>query len=358
MSIKPRWLGGILATGRIAGSFARGVDRSLHGRLAAVGSRSRANAERFAREFPGLRVHASYEALLADPGVQAVYIATPHPQHVEWAVRAAAAGKHVLCEKPAGLTHAEMVIMAEAARAHSVLFMEAFMYRCHPQTAKIVEMVRQGLLGEIKLIQSAFGFNAPFDPGSRLWSNAMAGGGILDVGCYPVSMARLLAGAAVGAPFLDPVEVTGAGQLHPETGVDLVAAATLRFPTGLVAQVSASLGVEQDNTLRVYGTHGMLRVPAPYNPSCGIQPAHFFLHRQGREETISVVAQSALYELEADAFASAVAQGFREVPAMTVADSLGNMATLDRWRAAIGLVYEQEKPGQANTQAAATSRDK
>ena len=176
---------------------------------------------------------------LADPGVQAVYIATPHPQHVEWAVRAAAAGKHVLCEKPAGLTHAEMVIMAEAARAHSVLFMEAFMYRCHPQTAKIVEMVRQGLLGEIKLIQSAFGFNAPFDPGSRLWSNATAGGGILDVGCYPVSMARLLAGAAVGAPFLDPVEVTGAGQLHPETGVDLVAAATLRFPTGLVAQVSS-----------------------------------------------------------------------------------------------------------------------
>jgi predicted dehydrogenase len=145
-------------------------------------------------------------------------------------------------------------------------------------------------------------------------------------------MARLLAGAAVGAPFLDPVEVTGAGQLHPGTGVDLVAAATLRFPTGLVAQVSASLGVEQDNTLRVYGTHGMLRVPAPYHPSCGVQPAHFFLHRQGREETISVVAPSALYELEADAFANAVAQGFREVPAMTVADSLGNMATLDRWR--------------------------
>ena len=349
---------GILATGRIAGSFARGVDRSQHGRLAAVGSRSRANAERFARDFPGLRAHASYEALLADPGVQAVYIAAPHPQHVEWAVRAAAAGKHVLCEKPAGLTHAEMVIMAEAARAHSVLFMEAFMYRCHPQTAKIVEMVRQDLLGEIKLIQSAFGFNAPFDPGSRLWSNATAGGGILDVGCYPVSMARLLAGAAVGAPFLDPVEVSGAGQLHPETGVDLLAAATLRFPTGLVAQVSASLGVEQDNTLRVYGTHGMLRVPAPYHPSCGVEPAHFFLHRHGREETISVVAPSTLYELEADAFASAVAQGFREVPAMTVADSLGNMATLDRWRAAIGLVYEQEKPGQPTTQAVATSRDK
>jgi len=348
---------GILATGRIAGSFARGVDRSQHGRLAAVGSRSRANAERFARDFPGLRTHASYEALLADPGVQAVYIATPHPQHVEWAVRAAAAGKHVLCEKPAGLTHAEMVIMAEAARAHSVLFMEAFMYRCHPQTAKIVEMVRDGLLGEIKLIQSAFGFNAPFDPGSRLWSNATAGGGILDVGCYPVSMARLLAGATVGAPFLDPVEVSGAGQLHPETGVDLLAAATLRFPTGLVAQVAASLGVEQDNTLRIYGTHGMLRVPTPYKPSCGEEPARFFLHRPDREEEISMVIPGTLYALEADAFAAAVAGGRLDVPAMTVADSLGNMATLDRWRAAIGLVYEQEKVGDPPTQISVDSGD-
>ncbi len=336
---------GILATGRIARSFARGVSRSTHGYLAAVGSRSLENAERFAREFPGIRTHSSYEALLADPGVQAVYIATPHPQHVEWAVRAAAAGKHVLCEKPAGLNRDEMLRMAGAARASSVIFMEAFMYRCHPQTAQLIKMVRAGVLGEIRLIQSSFGFNAPFDPGSRLWSNAAAGGGILDVGCYPVSMARLLAGAMVGAPFLDPIEVTGAGQLHPETGVDLVAAATLRFPTGLVAQVAASLGIEQDNTLRVYGTRGMLRVPAPYQPACGVEPARFFLRTEGGEETITVVAPSTLYEFEADAFARAVAQGLHEVPAMTVADSLGNMATLDRWRAAIGLVYEQEKIG-------------
>ncbi len=348
---------GILATGRMAASFARGLAESQQGRLAAVGSRSRANAQRFAHDFPGLRAHASYEALLADPGVQAVYIATPHPQHVEWAVRAAVAGKHVLCEKPAGLTHAEMVIMAEAARAHSVLFMEAFMYRCHPQTAKIVEMVGQGLLGDVKLIQSAFGFNAPFDPGSRLWSNATAGGGILDLGCYPVSMARLLAGATVDAPFLDPVEVSGAGQLHAKTGVDVVAAATLRFPTGLVAQVAASLGVEQDNTLRVYGTQGMLRVPSPYQPSCGGEPAKFFLQRWGQEEEISLLAPGTLYALEADAFATAVAEGRREVPAMTIADSLGNMATLDRWRAAIGLIYEQEKVTPRRTPATATLRN-
>ncbi len=334
---------GILATGKIAGSFASGVIRSQHGRLAAVGSRSRESAERFARGFPGLRAHASYEALLADPDLQAVYIATPHPQHVEWAVRAAGAGKHVLCEKPAGLNHAEAVRMVEAAQANAVVFMEAFMYRCHPQTAKIVQLVRDGVLGEVKLIQSAFGFRAPFDPASRLWSNAAGGGGILDVGCYPVSIARLLAGATVNQAFLDPTDVTGAGELHPETGVDLLAAATLRFSTGLLAQVSASLGVLQDNTLRIYGTEGMLHVPAPFKPASGESAAGFTLHQGGRAEEISIVTPGTLYELEADAFALAVAEGRREVPAMTVADSLGNMATLDRWRSAIGLVYEQEK---------------
>ena len=342
---KDRLAWGILATGRIAGSFARDVIRSQHGRLAAVGSRSRESAQRFARDFPGIRAHASYEELLADDGVQAVYIAAPHPQHAEWAVRSAAAGKHVLCEKPAGLNRREMLAMAGAARAHAVLFMEAFMYRCHPQTAKIVEMVRDGVLGEIRLVQSAFGFNAPFDPLSRLWSKAAGGGGILDVGCYPVSMARLLAGAAAGMPFLDPVEVTGSGLLHPGTGVDTVAAATLKFATGLVAQVAASVGIEQDNTLRVYGTAGMLCVPAPFTPSCEGVPARFSLRAHGKAEEISIVTPATLYGLEADAFATALDEGRSEVPAMTVADSLGNMDALDRWREAIGLVYEQEMGG-------------
>lgn len=342
MSTKLGW--GILATGRIAGIFAQGVARSQQSRLVAVGSRSGAGAERFAREFGVPRAHASYEALLADPEVQAVYIATPHPQHVEWAVKAAEAGKHILCEKPLGLNHAEGMVMAEAARRQGVLLMEAFMYRCHPQTAKIVELVRSGVLGEIRLIQAAFGFNAGFNPESRLWANAAAGGGILDVGCYPVSMARLIAGAAAGRAFADPVAVTGAGQLHPETGVDVVAAATLKFAGGIVAQVATSVGVHQDNSLRIYGTAGMLHVPSPWIPPSEGAEARMMLTVGGKAEEITVVAAGALYGLEADAVATALAAGQREVPAMAVADTLGNLATLDRWRAAIGLVYEQEKP--------------
>ena len=125
-------------TGRIAGIFSRGVLASQTGRLAAVGSRAQATADRFAREYRVARAHGSYEALLADPGVQAVYVATPHPHHAEWTMRAAQAGKHVLCEKPLTLNHAQAVTVVEAARAAGVLLMEAFMYRCHPQTARVV----------------------------------------------------------------------------------------------------------------------------------------------------------------------------------------------------------------------------
>lgn len=342
MSTSLSW--GILSTGRIAGIFAQGVARSQLGRLAAVGSRSQASADRFAKEFNVPKAHGSYEALLADPTVQAVYIATPHPQHVEWAVKAAEAGKHILCEKPAGLNYGEMMVMAEAARANNVLFMEAFMYRCHPQTAKIVEIVRSGVLGEIRLVQAAFGFNAGFNATSRLWSNAAAGGGILDVGCYTVSMARLIAGAISGAPFLNPIAVSGSAQLHPETGVDVVAAGTLKFANGLVAQISTSVGVTQDNSVRIYGTAGMLHVPSPWIPPSDGAACHMTLNVGGKAEEISVVTPANLYSLEADAVATALAAGQREVPAMSIADTMGNLGALDAWRAACGLIYEQEKP--------------
>lgn len=335
---------GILATGRIAGIFAQGVARSQHSRLVAVGSRTAANAERFAKEFGVPRAHGSYEALLADPEVTAVYIAVPHPQHVEWAVKAAEAGKHILCEKPMGLNHAEAMVIVEAAREHGVLLMEAFMYRCHPQTAKIVELVRSGVLGEIRLMQATFGFNAGFNATSRLWANAAGGGGILDVGCYPVSMARLIAGAMNGRPFLDPISVSGAGQLHPETGVDVVAAATLKFANGLVAQVATSIGASPDNSLCIYGSAGMLHVPSPWIPPSEGTPAKLTLQVDGKSEEIEIVTPAALYGLEADAVAAALAAGQRETAAMPVADTLGNLATLDQWRAAVGLVYEQEKP--------------
>jgi len=196
MSEKLAW--GILGTGSIAKTFARGVNQSKNCRLAAVGSRTKESAETFgeALNVPVGHRHASYESLLADPTVQAVYIATPHPFHIDWAIRAAAAKKHLLVEKPIGLNAAEAMAIIEAAIEHDVFLMEAFMYRCHPQTAKLVELIKEGVIGEVRLIQATFSFHwpKPFNPDSRLTSNAMAGGGILDVGCYPVSLSRLIAG--------------------------------------------------------------------------------------------------------------------------------------------------------------------
>jgi len=334
---------GILGTGRIAGIFATGVARSQHGRLAAVGSRTQANADRFAGEFGVPKAHGSYDALLADPDVTAVYIATPHPQHVEWAVRAAEAGKHILCEKPIGLNHAEAMVIAAAAQEHGVLLMEAFMYRSHPQTAKVLEIVRSGVLGEIKHVQATLGFFAPFDAKARLWANELGGGGIMDVGCYPVSLARLIAGVISNQPFLNPIEVAGVAKLHPQSGVDEVASATLKFANGLVAQVSCSVGVSQDSSARIYGTKGMVHVPSPWIvPSEGAD-ALIHVTVDGQTETINACTPENLYGIEADAVAKALAAGQHEVAAMTVADTLGNMATLDRWRDAVGLVYDQEK---------------
>jgi predicted dehydrogenase len=338
-----RW--GILSTGRIAAVIAQGVAASQNGRVVAVGSRTGEAAEKFAAQHGIARAHGSYEALLADPEVEAVYIATPHPQHAEWVIKAAAARKHILCEKPMGLNHAEGRVMVQAARDHGVVLMEAFMYRCHPQTAKIAGLIRSGALGTVGLVQAAFSFKSDYDPASRLWANAAGGGGILDVGCYAVSMARLVAGAAAGQPFLDPVTVSGAGVLHPESGVDAYAAATLAFANNVIAQVSAGVGLHQDNVVRIYGSAGWLLVPSPWvvNRDGGV--SKILLHRAGASAPEEIVIEAApLYALEADAFAAAVRAGLRDVPQMSTADTLGNLATLDRWRAAIGLVYEAEKP--------------
>lgn len=341
-----RW--GLLATGAIARAFARGVQASQTGELTAVGSRTLAKARQFGEEFGIARRHGSYEALLADPEVAAVYISTPHPQHEEWTVRAAAAGKHVLVEKPIAVNRREAQIMLDAAARHRVFLMEAYMYRCHPQTARLVELLRGGAIGRICVISATFSFHAGFDADSRIWANRLAGGGILDVGGYTLSMARLIAGTELGRPFADPIAVTGAGSLHPETGVDAWAVGTLAFEGGIVAAVSAGVGVNQDNVVRIYGTGGSLVLPNPYVAARdGAVPGRILWNRNG-EELREVVVESAVtsFTHEADVCGRAIRAGRLEAdaPAMSWADTLGNISAQDAWRAAIGLTYEAERP--------------
>jgi predicted dehydrogenase len=230
MTDRLRW--GILGTGNIAHSFANQLPLSRTGTLVAVASRRPETAAAFAAEY-GLELsYGGYQALLDDDTVDAVYVSTPHPGHAEWAVRAAEAGKHVLCEKPLSLNHSWAMAMVEAARRNDVFLMEAYMYRCHPRTARLVELVRGGAIGTLHQIQASFAFRTgTVDPAGRILDPALAGGGILDVGGYPVSLARLLVGAAHGTPFENPDLVTGAGRLGA-TGVDEWATATLGFADG------------------------------------------------------------------------------------------------------------------------------
>lgn len=339
---KVRW--GILGTGTIASRFAGQLPLSRTGELVAVGSRSGRSADDFAARVtgadrPGPRGHASYQQVLDDDAVEAVYIATPHPAHVEWAVKAAEAGKHVLCEKPLAINRSWGAAMIEAAVRHDVFLMEAYMYRCLPQTELITRLIREGAVGTVHQIQAGFAFATAYEPRSRLFADDLAGGGILDVGGYPVSMARLIAGAAVGAPYADPAAVTGVGRVGG-TGTDEWAVATLFFDSGMTAQVSTGVRLADDNRVRVLGSEGYLVVDDPWFAGDG-KPTHVTLHRVG-EEARDIAAEPAfIYAAEADAVAAALAD--RQAPQMTWDDSLGNLGVQDAWRVAIGQQYAIER---------------
>lgn len=325
---------GILATGRIAHTLATAIRETPGQNLVAVGSRSISAAEVFALQYDGIRAHGSYQSLLADEEVDVVYVATPHQDHATWAIHALRAGKHVLCEKPAGLNHAEVMAMTHAARSAGRFFMEAFMYRCHPQTRMVKALIDAGAIGEVRHIAANFGYHAPFDASSRLFSNKLAGGGILDVGCYPVSLARLLMNA-------EPESVAATGHLGT-TGVDEWASALLGFAGGASAQVATGTQVNLDNSARISGSRGFIHLPDPWLPADSSGQWRFTLHRRGETETIRG-GNKPLYVLEVEAVARAIRRGALEAPEMSWQDSLGNARTLDAWRAAIGLEYEAEK---------------
>ena len=323
-----RW--GIVATGRIAHKLAVAIQQSETGQLIAVGSRTQESAEAFASQYDGVTAYSSYDQLVSDSDVDAVYIATPHPQHAEWTIKCLNAGKAVLCEKPMGISHAEVMAMVHAAQSNNTFLMEAFIYRLHPQVTRVVDLVRSGAIGSVKHIHATFGFHAPYNPKSRLFANELAGGGIMDVGCYPVSMSRLIAGE-------EPHTVEGTGVLSNE-GVDLYAAGMLYFYSGVTARVATGVGQQLDNTVRVFGTQGSIQVPWPWRSP---QKWEIELNKQGEKEVISGEAQE-IYVSEVDEVDRCLKENAVESPAMTWDDSLGNARVLDEWRKAVGVKFEAE----------------
>lgn len=334
-----RW--GIIGPGTVARTFAEGIIQSTTGRLVAIATR---NPDRpgLGEGFPGARIVKGYDVLLADPDIDAVYIATPHPSHAEWAIKAARAGKHVLVEKPMALSaYDARSVFHEAAKA-GVFAGEAYMYRFHPQTARLVELVDEGAIGEVRIIRSSFGFDMGlYRPEHRLFANDLAGGGILDVGGYPVSMACMLAAAADRRPFLEPVAVSGAARLGP-SGVDEWASALLKFPNDIVAEVSCSILAQQDNVLRIIGSNGRIEVKDFWFASGrhgGV--GRIEIIRGDGQRTIEVEEKRHLYSFEVDAVGGAIRAGRTEFafPGMSADVSCATLRVLDRWRASVGLEY-------------------
>lgn len=324
-----RW--GILATGRIAHTLANAINASNTAELVAVGSRSQEKAEKFAAEYNDITAHGTYEGLLADSNVDAVYVSTPHPQHVEWTIKALDAEKAVLCEKPMGLNHAEVMAMVHAAQANHSFLLEAFMYRMHPQTQQIRDLLADDVIGELRHIHATFAFNAPFSETSRLYAAELAGGGIMDVGCYPVSMARMIAGS-------EPTDLAATGMLA-RSGVDLYTSALLSFEGGVGAHVATGVGQQLENSVAIFGSEGSMHVAWPWQ--C---PAEWRVSlSRGRETEEFTGTSESAYVYQVDEVDRCIQAGLVESPAMTWEDSIGNASVLDKWRAALGITYPQER---------------
>jgi hypothetical protein len=223
------------------------------------------------------------------------------------------------------------------------------MYRCHPQTHKLVELLREKGIGEVRMIQATFSFHAGFNPSARLFNNALGGGGILDVGGYCASMVRLVAGVATGHDFAEPTQVTGAGHLG-QTGVDEWAVASLKFPGEILATLSTGVSLNQENVVRIFGTEGNIFIPSPWVPARdGGQTKIVVHHKDKPAEDVVIETPTQIYGIEADTVAQYIDQRQAAAPAMSWEDTLGNARLLDRWRQAIGLIYDSEKPANIQT---------
>jgi D-xylose 1-dehydrogenase (NADP+, D-xylono-1,5-lactone-forming) len=304
---------GLLGTARINRMLIPPLRVSPGNRLVAVASRDAGKASAYAREWGVARAHGSYEALLEDPSVDVVYVPLPNHLHAEWTIRAARAGKHVLCEKPLALSVAEVDAIEEAARTAGVAVAEAFMYRHHPQTLRVRALVAEGAIGRVRFVRGSFSFPLT-RPGDVRLRPEWGGGCLWDVGCYPLSFARFLLGA-------EPVEVCGASALG-ETGVDETFTGQLVFPGDVLVQIDAGFRSPLRSELEIAGTSGVIRVRSPWRPKAD-QPI-LLTHKGETTEVSSPPAER--YRLEVEDLARA-ALGVRP-PEVSLAESRGNVAAI------------------------------
>ncbi|OOB90085.1 Gfo/Idh/MocA family oxidoreductase [Rathayibacter sp. VKM Ac-2630] len=328
-----RW--GVIGTG-IAARFVRAIHAHTTQRAVAVTARDAEKTRAFAQEHGIPTVHDSVEALLADPEVDVVYVATPHPLHRDQALAAIAAGKHVLIEKPIAMSAREAEQITDAGRAAGVLVMEAMWTRYLPQADVIRQVLESGVLGELRLVRADFGFLMPFLPEHRLWNRELGGGALLDAGVYPISFASSVLGA--------PSSVTASGSINQATGVDASADLLLETESGARALLSTSLEASLPVEALVVGSAGRLLVHSPFFGPSGLT---LTLGGLGADESATWTDEShpELHDglaHQATAFASYVAQGLVESPVHPHHEIVSVMATIDEARRQVA---EEIAPG-------------
>jgi xylose dehydrogenase (NAD/NADP) len=317
MSQKVRW--GILSTAKIGQTrVVPAIHDTDNGEVVAVASRDLARAQAFARQLNIPTAYGSYEELLADPEIDAIYNPLPNSQHAYWSMRCADAGKPTLCEKPLARSGDEAQAMVDYFKARDILFAEAFMYRFHPQTQQVKRLLHEGAIGQLTTMQASFTFAISDENNIRL-SRELAGGSLMDVGCYCVNVMRLMTGE-------EPDRVSGAAAYGPRTGVDEWLAGVLGFPSGVVGHFDCSLRTFFSHTYELRGTQGRILVEEAFVMDA--LRGTVIRHWQGSDYREIVVPAANSYTLMAHDFADALLR--QRPPRYDPQDGVDNMRVIDR----------------------------
>ena len=336
----PKLRFGIMSTGNIARQFAIGLSHTDRCMLQAVGSRSLDSAQAFVGTYGAATAHGSYDALVADPKVDAIYIGLPNSMHREWTIKCLKAGKHVLCEKPMASNLAETQEMFDVARQAGRVLVEAFMYRSHPQTLKLLEVIKAGAIGQVRIIRTSFNYRTTKISDNIRFDASMAGGALMDIGCYCLDFSQLIAGC-------EPKSVRAHAILHA-SGVDEAAAGLLEFPNGIMATFTCGMTVPANNTAHVCGSENYIEIPVPWKPAAN---GSYFVVAQAAKpkmeggtggpppqpQVVKVPAEKDMYAYEADDFAACVFDGVS--PRMPERATLSNMRILDDLRRQVGVKF-------------------
>lgn len=320
---------GIMGCGNIAGQFATSLQTVPGAELYAVASRSAVKAIEFGGKYKSRKTYDSYELLVQDPEVEAIYIATPHNLHLENAMMCLKYNKAILCEKPLTINAFETAQLINEAKKNKTFLMEAFWTRFLPSTIKLNQIIKEGIIGKCRLLQADFGYNMPFNANHRSYNPALAGGALLDVGIYPINFAQMI--------FQEDPQEISSSIVPSSTGVDEQSAYIFKYPSGSLAVMNSAVNVETQHNAWIYGSEGYIHMPDFFHATkIHVQ------RKDGKTDTISIPFESTGYGYEALEVMNCIKSGKSESGIMPLSESLKIMQLMDAIRDQWGLKYPGE----------------